>query len=77
MTQKKIKVCVIGVGHMGEFHVQKYKSNSGVELVGVVDVNLERAMEIGKKYAVKVFDNYMDCLSVKLPPKEDPVIEFN
>jgi len=58
----KIKVCVIGVGHMGEYHVQKYKSNSSVDLVGVVDLNMERAIEIGKKYNVKVFDNYMELL---------------
>ncbi|MFC1839181.1 Gfo/Idh/MocA family protein [Thermodesulfobacteriota bacterium] len=60
----KVKVCVIGVGHMGEYHVQKYKSNSGVDLVGVVDVNMERAREIGKKYDVEVFENYMDLLKL-------------
>lgn len=59
---EKIKVCVVGVGHMGEYHVQKYKSNSNVELVGVVDINLERAMDIGKKYDVKVFESYMELL---------------
>lgn len=59
---EKIKVCVVGVGHMGEYHVQKYKSNSSVELVGVVDINLERAMDIGKKYDVKVFESYMELL---------------
>lgn len=62
LAHEKIKVCVIGVGHMGEFHVQKYKGHSDVELVGVVDVNQERAMEIGQKYNVKVFDNYADLL---------------
>ena len=58
----KIKVCVIGVGQMGEKHVEKYSSTSGVELVGVSDINLSRAREIGKKYNVKVFENHMDLL---------------
>lgn len=60
----KVKVCVIGVGHMGEYHVQKYKGNPGVDLVGIVDVNMERAREIGKKYDVEVFENYMDLLKL-------------
>jgi predicted homoserine dehydrogenase-like protein len=35
---RKIKVCVIGVGQMGEKHVSKYSVNPGVELVGISDV---------------------------------------
>jgi len=35
--EDKIRIGVIGVGHLGEFHVQKYKALSQVELVGVVD----------------------------------------
>ncbi|MGD9160174.1 MAG: Gfo/Idh/MocA family oxidoreductase [Desulfobacteraceae bacterium] len=64
MTEKgkKVKVCVIGVGQMGEKHVEKYSSNFGVELIGVSDVNIERAREIGEKYKVKVFENHMDLL---------------
>ena len=56
---KKVKVCVIGVGQMGEKHVEKYSSNSGVELVGVSDVNIERAREVGEKYNVKVFESHL------------------
>ena len=59
---EKVKVCVIGVGQMGEKHVEKYSSNSSVELVGVSDLNIERAREIGEKYNVKVFENHMDLL---------------
>ncbi|MBN2418042.1 MAG: Gfo/Idh/MocA family oxidoreductase, partial [Deltaproteobacteria bacterium] len=47
---------------MGEKHVEKYSCNSGVELVGVSDVNIERAREIGEKYNVKVFENHRDLL---------------
>ncbi len=59
---EKVRVCVIGVGQMGEKHVEKYSSNSSVELVGVSDLNIERAREIGEKYNVKVFENHMDLL---------------
>ncbi len=62
LAEKKVKVGVIGVGHMGEFHVQKYKANTGVDLVGVFDVNSDRAREIGKKYSVDVYDSHLDLL---------------
>lgn len=61
-NEKKVKVCVIGVGIMGEKHVEKYSNNSGVELVGITDKDQERARDIGKKYNVKVFENHMDLL---------------
>ena len=62
IKDRKVKVCVIGVGQMGEKHVEKYSGNSGVELIGVSDLNIERAREIGEKYNVKVFENHMDLL---------------
>ncbi len=43
MNKERLKVGVIGVGHLGEYHVQKYKAIPNAELVGVVDTNPERA----------------------------------
>ncbi|RPI79709.1 MAG: gfo/Idh/MocA family oxidoreductase, partial [Desulfobacteraceae bacterium] len=44
MTQsKKLKIAVIGVGHLGKFHAQKYAQIPEVELVGVVDVDMQKA----------------------------------
>ena len=34
---KPIGVAVIGVGHMGRFHAQKYAAMDDVDLVAVVD----------------------------------------
>jgi predicted dehydrogenase len=53
-----LKVAVIGVGHLGEFHVQKYKSLPGVELVGVVDINYERAEEIAARYHTQAYEHH-------------------
>ena len=44
MKQDKVRVGVIGVGHLGEYHVQKYKAIPGVELVGVADTNLDLSL---------------------------------
>jgi len=43
---KKIRAAVIGVGYLGRFHAQKYAAMDDVDLVGVIDINAERAGEI-------------------------------
>ena len=59
----KIKIGVIGVGHLGEFHVQKYKALPQVELVGVVDTNPKRADEIARHYDTKAYGHHYDILN--------------
>ena len=55
MNNKKIRIGVVGVGHLGEYHVQKYKNLPMVDLIGVVDTNTARAEEIGQRYQTKIF----------------------
>lgn len=62
MNRNKLRVGVIGVGHLGEYHVQKYKTISKVELVGVVDTNLDRAEEIAKRYGSKAYGRHEEIL---------------
>ena len=62
MNDNRIRVGVIGVGHMGEYHVQKYKTLPSVNLMGIVDANSDRANEIGKRYDTKVYDRYEEIL---------------
>jgi predicted dehydrogenase len=42
---KKIRVGVVGVGYLGQFHAEKYANMEGVELVGVADIDASRARE--------------------------------
>lgn len=73
MKQDKLKICVIGVGHLGQYHVQKYKAHPMVDLLGVVDTNYDRAVEIGDKYGVKAYKTYdkllfmADAVSLAVP----------
>jgi predicted dehydrogenase len=73
VTQKKLRVGVIGVGHLGEYHVQKYKAIPEAELVGVVDINRDRAHEIGVRYNTRTFWdreqllNRVDAVSLAVP----------
>ncbi len=62
MQYEKIRVGVIGVGVLGEYHVQKYKALPTVELVGVVDINPDRANEIGQRYNARVYERHDDIL---------------
>ncbi len=52
---EKIKVGVVGVGYLGQFHAEKYAKSKGVELVGVVDSNTHRAKEIAKRVKTQPF----------------------
>ncbi len=64
MKHDKLKVAVIGVGHLGEYHVQKYKAIQKVELVGVADTNLERANEIAQRYNTRAYGSHHDILEL-------------
>ena len=50
----RIKVAVIGVGYLGEFHAQKYKANKNTDLIGLVDTNITRCKEISRKNNLQI-----------------------
>jgi predicted dehydrogenase len=49
------KIAVIGVGKMGEYHVGVLSEMREADLVGIVDVNEDRARSLGEKYEVPWF----------------------
>lgn len=52
---KQLKVGVIGVGHLGQHHARLYRDFPHTTLVGVVDVDHNRAAVIGNRYGVPAF----------------------
>ena len=46
----RVRVAVIGVGHLGQHHARLLASMDGVELVAVVDIKPGRADELAAKY---------------------------
>ncbi len=52
-----LKVGLIGVGHLGKFHLEQWKEIEEVELTGVFDSDTERSAEIQNLYGVHVFDS--------------------
>lgn len=69
----KVRVAVIGAGDFGRNHVRVYRELEGVELVGVVDGNAERAAEVAKEFSTSVLSSQaslagrVDAVSVAVP----------
>lgn len=60
---KKIKVGVLGVGYLGNFHAQKYAAMDHVDLVGVFDRDINRAHEIATACNTKAFADHHELIS--------------
>jgi predicted dehydrogenase len=56
MSKDTLPVAVVGVGHLGRHHARIYAGMQGVQLVGVVDADAERARGIAAEYGCEVFD---------------------
>jgi predicted dehydrogenase len=59
---KKVRLGVIGTGHMGQYHVNVAKMLSDAELVGIYDASTERATQIAEKHKTKAFASEADLL---------------
>ena len=70
---KKIKVGVVGVGHLGKFHVEKYPRMPNVELAGFADISPERRETISRQYGIPGYEDYhrlipkIDAVSIVVP----------
>ena len=59
---EKLKVAVIGVGHLGKEHARIYAELPGVELVGVVDIHKEQAEKIAQFHKTCCFGDYKEVI---------------
>ena len=57
-----LKVAVVGVGHLGKWHADKYAACADCELVAVVDTNAENARAIADKHGAEPFTDYRDII---------------
>jgi predicted dehydrogenase len=74
MTEaKRIRVVVVGAGEFGRNHARVYSELPGAELVGIVDINAERAKQVAAEFATQVLPNIeslagrVDAVSVAVP----------
>ena len=72
---EQFRAAVIGVGYLGNFHVQKYLALENVELVAMVETDPERRREIAEKYQIPAHPRLediigeVDLVSIVVPPK--------
>ncbi len=70
---KKLRIGVVGVGHIGSNHARIYSELPNAELVAILDIDPARADEIGAKYKAKAvaslneFAGMIDAASVATP----------
>jgi predicted dehydrogenase len=57
-----LKVAVVGVGHLGKWHADKYAAATDCELVAVVDTNIENARDIAQKHGADAYSDYRDII---------------
>ena len=71
-----LKVGVLGIGHLGKFHLNNWLVIEGVELVGFFDPSDENALAVIEKYHIKRFDdpeqlmNACDAVDIVAPTTE-------
>lgn len=62
LVMNKLKVGVIGVGHLGSIHAKIYKEIPNCSLEGVCDINKTRLEEVSKSLGVPAYSDYHELL---------------
>lgn len=61
---QRVRMAVIGVGHLGKEHARILAGMSDVELVGVADVNLDQAQIVAHRCHTTAFGSYWPLLNL-------------
>lgn len=67
------RIAVLGTGHFGRFHVEKYARHPGVEWVGCLDADSEAAKRVAKDWQGRAFSSLeelpegLDAVSIATP----------
>jgi len=64
MSDKPIRVAVVGAGEFGRNHVRVWRTMEGAELAGVVDTNAERAVKVAAEFGTVVLPD-LDSLAAE------------
>ncbi len=73
IDERCLKVGVVGVGHLGTYHVQKYAALKDAELVGVHDVDRARADDTAQRHGTRAYADLdqllgdVDAVSLAVP----------
>ena len=59
---EKLKTAVIGVGHFGQRHAEKYAAIEAADFIAVADSDGARSREIAGKHGVEALSDYRDLI---------------
>ncbi|HEV3258104.1 MAG TPA: Gfo/Idh/MocA family oxidoreductase [Gemmataceae bacterium] len=60
----RLRMAVIGVGHLGKEHARILAGLPGVELVGVVDINADQAQAVARRCGTRAYADYWPLLNL-------------
>ncbi len=69
----RLRMAVVGVGHLGKAHARVLAGLPDVELVGVVDIDLDQAQSVADQYGTRAFSSHLslvdqvDAASIVVP----------
>lgn len=70
-----VRIGVVGIGHVGTYHLQKYQKLPNSKIVGVADIVEERAKKAGLVYDCDAYTDYrkligtVDAVSITVPTR--------
>lgn len=77
MSDKPIRVAVVGVGEFGRNHVRVWRELEGAELVGIVDTDSDRAARVAAEFGTRALSGLeslaaerVNVVSLAVPTKE-------
>ncbi len=63
MKEQKLKIGLVGAGHLGKIHLKCILASEKYELVGFFDANTDIQKSIAEEYQVKAFDNVSELIN--------------
>lgn len=70
---ERLRVGVVGVGHLGQHHARVYAELDECELIGIAEIDHQRGKEIAERHGTRLFEDYrslcdqVDALSIAVP----------
>ncbi len=61
-VRKEIRIGVVGTGHLGRYHIQKYRQIQGCRIIGVADVLEQNARSAAEGCGCGIFTDYRDLI---------------
>lgn len=59
---EELRIGVVGTGHLGRYHIQKYRQIPGCRVVGVADILEQNARSAAEGCACEIFTDYRDLI---------------